>query len=141
MREGRVSRVVAFQPAWEGPFDAVRYEAAMAKLLRDASPDAGTRVVALVGNVHAMLREVNFGGKAYLPAAALLPKGETLTLNVSPNGGSAWNCTNQGCGAHDDAWPPPRPYPRRIVLGGDTPWSGSFYLGVATTASPPAVSN
>lgn len=139
MRDGRVSRVVAFQPAWRGPFDAARYEVAMAKLLRDASPDARTRVVALVGNVHAMLREVNFGGSAYMPAAGLLPKGETLTLNISPNGGSAWNCTNQGCGAHDDAWPPPRPYPRGIVLGGDTPWSGSFYLGLATTASPPAL--
>lgn len=141
VREGMVRRVVAFQPMWQGPsFDAAAYEAAMAKLLRDASPDAETRVVALVGNVHAMLREVHFGNKAYMPAAALLPRGETLTLNVSGNGGSAWNCTEAGCGAHD-LGPQPQSYPRGIVLGGDMPWSGVFHLGTATTASLPVMPN
>ncbi|MCW3848359.1 hypothetical protein OF829_14030 [Sphingomonas sp. LB-2] len=139
VREGRVRRVVAFQPAWTGPFDPARYEVMMAERLRAASPDPSTRVVVLVGNVHAMLREVNFGGTAYMPAAGLLPSGETLTLNLMSNGGAAWNCTDEGCGAHDGAWQPPQRVPRGIVLGGDTPWSGTFYLGVRTTASPPAL--
>jgi hypothetical protein len=138
VREGRVTRVVAFQPMWNGPYEPAGYEKAMAKLLREASPDENRNVVALVGNLHAMLREAGMGAAAYLPAAALLPREATLTLNLEPNGGSAWNCTQDGCGAHD-LWPPPRLYARGIVLGGDPRWSGTLYLGVPATPSPPAV--
>ena len=136
VREGRVSRVVAFQPVLTAPPEPGAYEAAMADRLRAASTDASTRVVVLVGNVHAMLKEVNFGQAPYLPAATLLPKEATLTLNLATNGGSAWNCTREGCGPHD-LWTPPTSYPRGIVLGGDGTWSGVFNLGVPATASPP----
>lgn len=138
VRAGKVSRVVAFQPVLTGPHDSARYEAAMADRIRAASLDAGTRVIVLVGNVHAMLREVSFGPKPYLPAAALLPREATLTLNIVSNGGSAWNCMQEGCGVHDFG-PARSASARGIVLGGDMPWSGVFNLGVAATASPPAL--
>ena len=136
VREGRVSRVVAFQPVVTA-YDPAGYEKAMARLLKAASPGAETRVVALVGNVHAMLQTVNFGPTPYMPAAGLLPRETTLTLNIASNGGAAWNCTPK-CGAH--ALGPARGTGRRgIVLGGAGPWSGTFHLGLATTASPPVI--
>lgn len=138
VRAGKVSRVVAFQPVSTVRMDAAAYEAAMADRLRAASPDPETRVIVFVGNVHAMLREVRFGPKPYLPAAALLPRDATLTLNIVSNGGSAWNCTQEGCGAHDQG-PSRAILPRGVVLGGDMPWSGAFNLGLATTASPPVL--
>lgn len=136
VREGKVSRVVAFQPVAAYPYDRAGYERSMADRLRAASPAPGTRVIALVGNVHAMQREVDFGVK-YMPAAGLLPPGETLTLNAVPNGGSAWNCTASGCGAHPLG--SGGTSARGIVMGGDMPWSGRLDLGVPASASPPAV--
>lgn len=136
VRDGRVSRVVAFQPVLAGSFERAAYEVSMAELLRAASPDAGTRVVALVGNVHAMLEPVNFGGTPYMPAAGLLPMGAVLTFNVSSNGGTVWSCTREGCGVHQNGRPGPG-VPRGIVLVTGQPWSGLLNLGVPSTASPP----
>jgi hypothetical protein len=136
VREGRVSRVVAFQPEPGPRSKPGDYEKAIAERLLAASADASMRVVVLVGNAHAMLTEVTWGPAPYLPAAALLPREATLTLSIVANGGAAWNCTQEGCGAHPFRGTP-QSFPRGIVLGGDGSWSGSLNLGVPATASPP----
>src|SRR5690606_25542319 len=70
---GRIVSVVAFQPAAfsERPTPA-EYEAAMAEMLKTASTDDAT-VIALVGNLHAMMGETPWEPK-YLAMAAHLPR-------------------------------------------------------------------
>lgn len=142
---GSVKRVVAFQPAGGNYAD---YEREMAGAIQRAGAD-GALVVALVGNVHAMIKPIGFGGQPpSLRAAGFLPPEQTLTLDAVGNGGSQWACIRlteprpglrDGCAAQDFG-PAPDAHPRGIALGADPEkrWSGHFYLGVATTASPPA---
>lgn len=137
VREGKVSRVVAFQPVLAGPFDAAGYERDMADLLRNAASKPGELVLALVGNVHAMRQPFGTGERAYMPAAGLLPGAETVTFNAVGDGGGYWACTPAGCGPQAGA--PAAHHMRGIALLERQPWSGTFYLGTATTASPPAV--
>lgn len=135
---GKVKRVVAFQPLLTGPYDPAAHERAMADRWIAASPDAGTLVIALVGNLHALTGEIAFGATRYLPAAAHLPAAATLTLDIRSNGGAMWVCNRDGCGPNASA-AGPRGNARGIVLGSAPAYSGVLELGLATTASPPAV--
>src|SRR6478735_11617631 len=91
---GTIEAVVAFQPSapiavqssaapGERPDQGI-YEKAMAsQLLAGAKP--GTTVIALVGNIHAMLTESPFEPR-FMPMATHLPAG-SVTLFVVPTGG------------------------------------------------------
>lgn len=132
---GRIRGVVAFQPIQAD--SPAGYEKSMAdELARRSPPSALT--VALVGNVHAMRTPVSFSGPAYMPMAGLLPKGETITLDTRPNGGSQWACMSPtDCGPQPmQSGPSP---PRGIIIGRDSApaYSGVFNLGVPATVSPP----
>lgn len=142
-REGRITRVVAFQDssptqdppeAGQGP-----YEGRLAAIVRDAAAP-GTTVLTLVGNLHARKTEADFG-KPFMPMATHLPANETLTLNAIGNGGMAWNChgpTAADCGPQP-AGAPPAPAKRGVELRPveDDAYDGLLNLGVPTTASPP----
>lgn len=139
---GRISSVVAFQPSnFTGPFTPEAYEEAMADLLLRAAGPSG-RVVALVGDVHAMRTEVKFSS-AYVPMAGHLPRAETRTFNTVSEGGEHWVCSGLDNGPDICG---PRPYPKRgqphhrgveLSAGNDGPYSGAIYLGTPTTASAP----
>jgi len=131
--EGRINRVVAFQP--KSATGAAAFEQAMADVLLQA---AGRRVmvVALVGNVHAGRQLVSFGGPTYLPMAALLPEAGTITLDAQTQGGEQWACMSMTeCG-------PQRlkkvgTGQRGVIIGRK---GESFYTGVLGLGSPATVS-
>jgi len=136
---GTIESVIAFQPSsfTERPTPE-QYERAMADLVK-ASSQPGTTVVALVGNVHAMLAPVPWEPR-YTPMAGHLPADEVVTLNVVGGGGEAWSCRAgpDTCGPRPSGSPPNAP-PRGVVLDGlgASPYSGVLYLGGPTTASSP----
>ena len=136
-QSGRIAGVVAFQPNMRG--SQAEREVAMAQRLMRASPSEATLVVALVGNVHAMKTKQTFGSNSFVPAAAHLPRGSTLTVDVRGNGGSAWNCSPE-CRAHYTPSRSPSTE-RSLVAAGeaDERFDWILYLGAETTASSPAV--
>ena len=148
VRSGSVSRVVAMQSTKF--VDSEDYERRMAQPLLDAQKQDGNLTLVLVGNAHARLVKSNWGSKPYWQMAYWLPREQTVTLNTIDNGGSSWNCIEEGvttegkpnivCKARP-ARTPQNLHTRSIVLNGETSadgYSGTLRLGVETTASPPA---
>lgn len=137
---GAIERVVAFQPGLRS-FASRPAPEAFEKAMADrvvAGSEQGATVVALVGNIHAMLTPVPWEPR-YLPMAAHLPGEQVVTLNLIANGGETWACrTGPGdCGPKPAG--PPLDHARGVDLtptrGGA--YSGVLYLGMPTTASPP----
>lgn len=138
---GHIERVVAamaIDPA--GPPTRARHEELMAEAVAAAGADGAT-VLMLVGGAHARLQQLNFGGKAYQPMAALLPRSQTITLNIENNGGETWACTGRPivCGPIANGRPDVRSHRREVRLDGTVgdAYSGKLFLGTATTTSPP----
>lgn len=138
---GHIERVVAamaIDPT--GPPSRARHEELMAGALMAAS-SGGATVLMLVGNAHARLQQLNFGGEAYEPMAALLPRAQTITLNIENNGGETWACTGRpiACGPIANGRPDVLADRREVRLDGAVgdAYSGQLFLGTATTASPP----
>lgn len=130
-REGKIQRVLAFQPHTP---DRASYEAEMAKRLRAGSPTQETLVLAFVGNCHAM-RIAMCGSK---PAAAFLPPTETFTINLESSGGTAWNCAPT-CGAHKIGGPKLTGRQRLEFLNDPkAPYDAMLFLEGPVSASPPA---
>lgn len=136
--EGRDMTVRAFQPSEPRPagFDQNYYELDMAMaLVRAAAERPEARVLVLVGNIHAS--KTRFDDFDLMPAAAHLPRKETVTLNVAQQGGQAWNCQSDGCRAHDsmvryDA------EARGVIMGPVSEGAHDGLLAVGpSTASPP----
>ncbi len=148
VRSGSVSRVVAMQSTKF--VDSEDYERRMAQPLLDAQKRDGNLTLVLVGNAHARLIKSNWGAKPYWQMAYWLPREQTITLNTTDNGGSSWNCIEEGgttegrpnivCKARPGRTPQ-NLHTRGIVLNGETSadgYSGTLRLGTGTTASPPA---
>jgi len=137
---GMIQAVVAFQPvSFTQRPTPEEYEKAMAEIVLSGAKDGAT-VVALVGNVHAMLTAVP-RDPPYMPMAGHLPPDQVVTLNLVPVGDSeTWVCQGQPieCGAKPTGGAPTG-HPRGVELGsiGEGAYSGVLYLGVPTTASPP----
>lgn len=140
-KAGQIADVVAIQPArgFKKTSSETEYNAAMADRFRAPRARHPTALVLiLVGNVHASKSSMNFGTKSVLPAAADLPRDETISLNVV-TGGEAWICYGpSGCGPHKSAGGQPERRAVRLGQGGPN-YDGVIDLGVPTTASPPAV--
>jgi hypothetical protein len=134
-RQGRIDRVVAFQPT--GATNAAAFEQAMARILVRAAKRNGV-VVALVGNVHAGRQSVSFGGPTYLPMAALLPRAGTITLDAQAQGGEQWACMSMTeCGPQRLTEVGTGQSGIIISRKGASPYTGIFSLGVPATASGP----
>lgn len=136
-RAGRIAGVVAAdvrsRAAMAGPRDA-----AMARAWQ-AIPVAGDGVVlALVGNLHAMRTSWTFAGRTIETAGSLMPRAQTMTVNVMGLGGTAWTCQDDGCAPHaaGDA----RFAKAGIAATTDPaiPYDAMYELGVPTTAALPA---
>lgn len=136
--EGRDVAFHAFQPNRSRPRSLSQnyYELDMAVGLTDAlhaRPEA--RVLVLVGNIHA--RKTHLERFDLMPATALLPAKEVVSLFVVQQGGTAWNCGTDTCGAN----PMISTYDaaaRGVIL---TPYGEGAFDGVLAlgpvTASPP----
>jgi hypothetical protein len=132
--------VVACQP--DGSVgDPGGYERVMGECWKQAAQEPNALTVILVGNAHASLTPV-FGDT--LPAAAHLPKEETVSLDNLSAPGSAWDCLKTGCGEHPSMGSGP-PQAVGIYLNADLPpelgtYDGVYSAGPHFTASPPASS-
>jgi hypothetical protein len=138
-----IAGVIAAQPNKAPPIDAAHYERNMAQMVETAGASSETLALMLVGNIHAMTKPVTPPGSAsYIPMAGLLPQAGTRTLNAISNGGAAWNCSGSPmvCAAHTNGYDGKERL-RGIVMTSDpaSPYSGSFNLGVPSTASPPVI--
>jgi hypothetical protein len=135
----KISGVFAFQPNARFP-SAADYERAMADKLKSLST-AGSLVVALVGNVHAMRIKVSFSQPPYMPMAGWLPNDQTITAAFKVNGGTQWACTSMTeCGpvkieGAEEASPAKTAFQPTAGL----PYSATIYVGSAAKASPPQV--
>ena len=145
-------RVVAFRPATAAGLSGTAAERAMADSWQTSvANDPRGRLVALVGNVHALRspwRDVE-------PAAMHLPREQLVTLVWDRVGGEAWNCRAAArapaaggrhrldCGPHPIGGATTPIPPRGLVpIAAGAPESAlydfSYSPGRAFTASPPA---
>lgn len=137
-RQHMVQGIVAFQATgFTAQPSQAEYEAALAARVEQAAA-GGATVLVLVGNVHARLTEVHFG-TTYLPMAAHLPHGQTITMDISSLGGETWGCTGQpiACGPipmRGDGLLLDRP---EVRLGD---MAGADYSGVLDLGGPISVS-
>ncbi|MEE3624206.1 hypothetical protein UCD39_09450 [Nitrospirillum sp. BR 11752] len=133
---------VPFQPV-PASSDPGLYERAMAVGIiaaHQAHPDA--KILIFVGRTHARRAPTDRTG-ALLPMAATLPAGETVSLDVTPTGGSAWNCrgtsltlADMKCGPNSLGDRPDIP-PAGITMTPSAAYDGSFSVGKPFSASPP----
>jgi hypothetical protein len=136
---GRPIRVVTVQPEYRPKLGQAAFENMMAKRISNIPLGRDGVVLALLGNVHAMLTTVPFSPR-YRAAASFLPPRSTFSFNVIPNGGGAWNCEGSPavCKTRID---PPVIFSssQRVIIGGaaKSTFTGIVYLGKATTSSPP----
>lgn len=137
--EGHDVAFHAFQPSNPRPreLNQAWYELDMGHALAGAIyARPQSKVLVIVGNLHA--RKTGFARfpEVGVPAAGHLPAADVLTLNVAQQGGEAWNC-GQECGVN-----PSRsvydPEARGVILepAADGAYDGVLALG-PSTASPP----
>lgn len=136
---GRDVALHAFQPSAPRPRELTQawYELDMGHALAGAiygRPQS--KVLVIVGNLHARKTGFDRFPEVGIPAAGHLPPADVLSLNVAQQGGEAWNCQSE-CGVH-----PSRsvydPEARGVILGpsADGAYDGVLALG-PSTASPP----
>ena len=113
--------------------------AAMADRLAALAPHPDQLVMVLVGNFHAIRHPLERAGKTILPAAALLPRARTITVNVVGNGGTAWICQQDGCGPHEYGNDPKAEAGIALVPDADSRWDAFYMLGATVTAAVPAI--
>ena len=136
--DGRDIVVRAIQPDSPRPpdFPQSYYELEMGYLLSRAAVDRPTsKVLVLVGSLHARKTRVPAMPHLGLPAAAHLPAEQTVSLYVVAQGGEAWNCAPCGVNPIAVGYDPEA---RGAVMGvdGDGAYDGILALG-PSTASPP----
>ncbi len=136
---GRDVAFHAFQPSRARPRELSQawYELDMGHALAGAAYQRPqSKVLVLVGNLHARKSGFARFPEVGLPAAGHLPAADVVTLDVAQQGGEAWNC-QQECGVHPsrgvydaDA--------RGVILepSADGAYDGVLALG-PSTASPP----
>ena len=73
-------------------------ELALANNMRSAR-NTGSRVVALLGSLHARKGSIPGISGSYMSAAGRLPARETISLLIRTQGGGAWNCS-PACGVN-----------------------------------------
>ena len=138
-RETPSLKIVAFAP--DSPrvqgFSQSYSELDMGHRLATAARKApGSRMLVLVGNIHAQKKTIE--RMNLTPAVAHLPSAEVVSLYVVPQGGTSWNCRGDGCGPA----PLPETYDaaaRGVIIQpyGSGAFDGILALG-PTTASEPA---
>ncbi|RZJ00052.1 MAG: hypothetical protein EON90_09065 [Brevundimonas sp.] len=137
--DGRDVAFHAFQPSKPRPreLDQAWYELDMGHALSGAAyARPQSKVLVIVGNLHARKTRIEPFPDVGVPAAGHLPAADVLTLKVAQQGGEEWNCQAE-CGVHSsrgvyDA------EARGVILEPteDNAFDGVLALG-PTTASPP----
>jgi hypothetical protein len=145
-RQGRILRVAAVRPSFEG--NQAQLEKIFAqRVLQSKRDQSDALVILLVGNFHAM-RSSPRPNSELQPMASFLPRSEGLSLNVDVSG-SAWGCeSNNGLDRSKAVETKCGPYPLNaqrnskkieIIFNDsiDNLWDGTIYLPNNSEASPP----
>ncbi len=137
-QSGTITGVVASDVGRSTPPGQTR-DAAMAASWTAIPKHDRDLVLILVGNVHAMRKPAIFGDRKIITAGSLMPRRQTVSINVISVGGTAWTCESDGCREHDSG-------PRRPAVAGITfdknaerSWDAIYQLGGGTTAAAPAI--
>ena len=132
-------RVVAFQGAVPAPStDQTAYERILAEhVLAAAARNPQSRVLILVGNLHARRTPIPSSASraGFEPMVMHLPPGQVLSFDLRYGGGAAYNCTQDGCGAHRVA-PHPDGNQRRVQLIQSDQFDGVWAIGAISPAHP-----
>jgi hypothetical protein len=137
-RAGTVRSVRGFDMPSDGSDQRDR-NAAMADRLTKIADTTPGLIMVLVGDYHAIVRELPSPRGPVRPAAFLLPVDKRVSVDVVGAGGSMWNCQMQGCHRYDFG---PKPAgPARIAPDSDPDhrYDAIYTLGKPTTAADPAV--
>ena len=134
---GQIRAVRGFVPELHARTSDGPYNALMAERLKAMAPQPNDLVMAYMGSVHAAKSSFGQGAMAFLPAGADLPPEHTISIYLYGNGGTAWNCMEDGCKPHPLQ---ARDARRGFAPATDLPWryDWMFELGGKTMASPPA---
>ncbi len=133
-------RVTAFRNGKMGPGgDQNPYEAGLAdSLVRAYQKTPNARVLVLVGNIHARLveKEAFSNRPGFSPMALHLPRDERLTFNLGYAGGTAFNCTAQGCAERPAQASPISAAPGLHLDGASPAYDGIWFVGKISAARP-----
>ncbi|WP_145206829.1 hypothetical protein [Sphingobium sp. B2] len=144
VQAGRIRNVVAFSGSSVNGDASVNIDAdsnrQMAENLRAAQAANGGVVIALTGAVHAQKIEYTDTKRPFAPAAMLLPRDGTISILIEGEGGTTFNCEDQGCHIYPVA---ARPHVARALTmkPAEPGFDGVLELGKPETASNPANSN
>lgn len=136
-QSGRVRGVIASDIGRATPEGQDRNEA-MAQSWKAITAPNNAIILAYVGNIHSMRKPITLGDRTIMPAGALMPSPATLTVNVDGNGGTAWNCQDDGCRPHSNGDVRHAKQEITYATAADRQWDATYELGVSTTAAPPA---
>lgn len=120
--------------------DPTAYERVMGECWKQAADNSKRLTLIFVGNAHASFTPI-FGD--YLPAAAHLPREETISLDNLSAPGWAWYCRGADKCGEFPSHVLGTPQARGVYLGQDLPpemgtYDGVYSAGPHFTASPPA---
>jgi len=137
-RAGTVLSVRGFDVPWDGSDKRDRNAAMADRLTKIADTTPGLTMV-LVGNYHAIVREMPSPRGPVRPAASLLPADKRVAVDVAGAGGSMWNCQMEGCHLYDYG---PQPTGPAAIAPDTTPdrrYDAIYTLGKPFTGAEPAV--
>jgi hypothetical protein len=135
---GQIEGVVASDAGSSTSVPLTR-DAAMARAWTAVPAVRNGIVLILDGNLHAIRTPFVTPTNTIITAGSLMPADRTVTINITGDGGQAWNCQQDGCGAHDIG--PPNRGITKINYSTDKArrWDAVYELGVPTTAAGPAL--
>jgi len=137
-RVGTVRSVRGFDAPWDGSDKRDRNAAMADRLTKIADTTPGLTVV-LVGNFHAIVRDMSTPQGIVHPAASLLPSGKRVAIDVAGAGGSMWNCQMEGCHLYDYGSGPTGPATIAPDTSPEHRYDAIYTLGKPFTAAEPAV--
>lgn len=135
---GTVLSVRGFDAPWDGSDKRDRNAAMADRLTKIADTVPGLTLV-LVGNYHAIIREIPSPRGAVHPAASLLPADKRVAVDVAGAGGSMWNCQMAGCHLYDYGPQPSGPAVIAPDTSPDRRYDVIYTLGRPFTGAEPAV--
>lgn len=138
-RAGTVLSVRGFDVPADGS-DKRDRNAAMADRLTKIADTTPALTLVLVGNYHAIVREMASPRGPVHPAASLLPADKRVAVDVAGAGGSMWNCQMEGCHLYDYRPQPTGPAAIAPDTGPDRRYDAIYTLGKPFTGAEPAVS-
>lgn len=137
-RAGTLRSVRGFDAPSDGSDKRDRNAAMAVRLTKIADTTPGL-IMVLVGNYHAIVRDMPSPRGLVHPAASLLPADKRVAVDVAGAGGSMWNCQMEGCHLYDYGPKPSGPAVIAPDTSADHRYDAIYTLGKPFTGAEPAV--